>query len=170
MKKPLIEEVFYIKDHVYQDTVSVIFTDNLNKAIKQQCKMRGFSPKRYLVDDDTGAVVEYVKEKNYTASWVLFDINKYKESTVVHECLHLAHHLLEPRGLKLKDSTSEAYAYLIEFLFTKITGFYEEMIDKFAKENEANSKSNGIGEDTILRDTPVSGECSSASQDDTQRN
>lgn len=42
-------------------------------------------------------------------------------STLVHEIVHAAHHLLEKRDTPLSSDTEETYAYLIEFLFKSLT-------------------------------------------------
>lgn len=41
-------------------------------------------------------------------------------SQLAHECFHVAHSILQDRGMKLSDDSEEAYAYLIQFLFNKM--------------------------------------------------
>ena len=41
---------------------------------------------------------------------------------VAHECFHAANGILEDRGLRLTDSSDEAYAYLLQYLIRKMEG------------------------------------------------
>lgn len=42
-------------------------------------------------------------------------------STMVHEIVHAAHHLLKCRSTPLSEDTEETYAYLIESIFKKLS-------------------------------------------------
>lgn len=45
-----------------------------------------------------------------------FEDTSYCYGTITHEVFHLVHNIMKSRGLKLTDSSEEAYAYLIGFV------------------------------------------------------
>lgn len=51
---------------------------------------------------------------------VLFNIN-VKSNDIVHEVFHLVCYIMKHVGCKLSDESEEAFAYLNEYLYKKIT-------------------------------------------------
>ena len=132
----MVEDVYYIdSDHVYQDMVSVVFTDDIDESIKDQCARLKISDKKLLGNNTAAACVCYVNEvskagKKVSATWALFDVRKINNGIIVHECVHLAFQMLNDRGLKHKSSTDEAYAYLTQWLYNKISGFHKRYLQE----------------------------------------
>lgn len=48
-------------------------------------------------------------------------------SVLVHEVFHAASFLLKSKGIELDESSEEAYAYLIEFIYYKIMEQLDEL-------------------------------------------
>lgn len=44
------------------------------------------------------------------------------KGVLVHELMHVAWHILSSKGVPLTDDTQEAYCYLIEHLFERLSG------------------------------------------------
>jgi len=44
----------------------------------------------------------------------------YQYSTLAHECLHAAFHILDSRGLRYKKSSEEAYTYFVDWMVNAI--------------------------------------------------
>lgn len=131
-----MEEVFIIKNHIWEDTINVIFTDDIKISIKEQCERLNFSPKRYIKGlKHTDAVVCNVKEETYRGTWVLFNFKHCNEGIIVHECSHVTFGLLDKRGIYLGERTQEVFAYTEQWLFNQINSFYQELKAKQVKED-----------------------------------
>jgi hypothetical protein len=132
--KRMTEEVYYIDgDHAFQDAVNVIFTDDIDESIKQQCSRLKIDTDNLVGGIPSSACVCFVDKistsgKKILATWALFDVNKINDGVIVHECIHLSFYMLDRRGLKHVEETDEAYAYTTQWLFNKIKGFHKEYI------------------------------------------
>ena len=126
--KNKVEEVFVITDHIFEDAISVIFTDNINESVEWQCKHWGINPVKYIIKDgESHAAVFYVKEPELRATWVIFDINNIDTGIIVHEIFHLVQDLLYKRDIKLSRATGEVFAYTNQWFFNKINNFWNEV-------------------------------------------
>jgi hypothetical protein len=141
----MTEEVYHIEDHIYQDLIDVVFTDDINQSIREQCKVKNISTKD-LIGGDMSACVCCIDRKNKTTgqrvygTWALFDVNKTTPDIIVHECVHLARTLAHKRGLWFTEETEEAYAYLIQWLFNKINGYYNDYKNSLVASTEKPKK------------------------------
>lgn len=133
----MTEEVYYIdKDHIFQDFVSVVFTDNIDESVTGQFKRLGLTLADKFKDGDTGAACVWTinelnkSNKRVYATWMLFDVNKINPGIIVHESVHLCLELLLKRGIKHKPSTDEVYAYTTQWVFNKVSVFYADYLKK----------------------------------------
>lgn len=64
------------------------------------------------------AIYLHVRDREKTNFWT---------SVLVHEVFHAASFLLKSKGIELDESSEEAYAYLIEFIYYKIVEQLDEL-------------------------------------------
>lgn len=64
------------------------------------------------------AIYLHVMDREKTNFWT---------SVLVHEVFHAASFLLKSKGIELDESSEEAYAYLIEFIYYKIMEQLDEL-------------------------------------------
>lgn len=64
------------------------------------------------------AIYLHVRDREKTNFWT---------SVLVHEVFHAASFLLKSKGIELDESSEEAYAYLIEFIYYKIMEQLDEL-------------------------------------------
>lgn len=55
--------------------------------------------------------------------WLQYPV---KLSVLVHECFHIAHHILKRKGLKLSDDSEEAYAYTQESILKELLTIFKK--------------------------------------------
>lgn len=130
-----IEQVLIIKNHVWEDTINVIFTSDIKKSIEEQCERLSIPSKRYVKGlKHTDGVVCNVHEGDYRGTWVLFNFQHCNEGIIVHECSHITFGLLDKREIYLNERTQEVYAYTQQWLFNQINNFYKELKSEQARE------------------------------------
>ena len=122
-----MEEVLIIGDHIWGDAISVIFTDDVNKIIRRQCRIHKFKPDKYLLDKHDSAAVLNVEEDDFRATWVVFDFNLCAPDVICHECGHLTYNLLATRHIEHTHHTDEVYQYTHGWLFKKMYDFWLEL-------------------------------------------
>lgn len=121
------EICYQISTEIWEDTINLIFTDDIEQSIINQAALQQFDPSPYLFGGKQlyGAVL-IIEEPNYRANWMLFNYDA-KEHTVVHEIEHFVFHLLNSKGLKHNKKTTEAYAYTFAYIYKKVMGIYREL-------------------------------------------
>ena len=121
------EEHYSFRSDIWEDLISVIFTDDIDTSIKDQCEFQGFKAEPYLFGNKSinGCVID-LDEPNYRATWVMFKIGYCDESTIVHEIVHLVRRQLEGKGLKHNKHTTEVFAYTTAFYYKKIMSIYKD--------------------------------------------
>jgi hypothetical protein len=131
----MMEEVLIITDHVWEDTINVVFTDDIKRSITEQCGRLNIPSKRYTKGlKHTDGVVCNVKEKNYRGTWVLFNFKHCNEGIILHECNHVTFGLLDKRKIYLNERTQEVYVYTQQWLFNQINKFYKHLKSEQATE------------------------------------
>lgn len=106
--------ILRIRDSLYRSYIIFIYDED------------GVKIKAYLKNKSTVDIDEHLKSDAFvipmgTKSCCLV-INKPHESfesTLVHECVHVAYRILSESGMELTDASEEAYAYFIEWLFNE---------------------------------------------------
>lgn len=121
-KKEAIEYVEFIDLDIFQDKISVVFTDSPIESIQNQVDVNKLNLNQYgwSKKGDAGAAVFSIEESHYRAIWVVFDIDEYREDIVVHECMHLCTAIVYARGIEYSPATDEVYAYTIQYLYEQI--------------------------------------------------
>lgn len=124
-----MEEIYIINDHIFEDIISVIFTDDINETIKHNAKVNNFEPGKYLVDH-ADAVCLDIEEPGFNSLALIFDIAKINAGRIVHETNHLTYNMLDKRDMPLNDETMEVYAYTQTWLFNKVHNFWIDFKNK----------------------------------------
>lgn len=127
-----MEEVLILDIGAWDARLNVVITDDINRCIESQGKIKGFNTEKYLLtnSDDYDGVVITFEEKEFTGVAVLFIYSKMEDRVIVHETSHAAFHILDARGVELNKHTTEAFAYLEEYIFSKIKKFFEQVKKK----------------------------------------
>ena len=127
------EEHFQIHSEIWEDTLNVIFTEDIDLSIRTQCEIQGFDHKPYMSEGKVidGCVLT-VEEPNYRSIWFLLKIGCV-ESTVVHELEHFVFRLLDSKGICHNYHTTEVFAYTFAF-------YYKEIMKIYAKFKPKNKK------------------------------
>lgn len=119
--KEFTPEVYHLPVPIFTENISVFFTDDIKKTISWALDGEGVKDKsEYIPGLGTSACVVHIEQPEYTGLWVLFDITLFKDSTVVHECIHLASRITEYRGINDEETT----AYLVQWLFEQIMALW----------------------------------------------
>ena len=71
--------------------------------------------------------VFWVHQKN-NMWFIAFNKNKISNGTIAHECLHATFRILQRKGIMYSEETEEAYAYMIDFLVSKVTIILKEYL------------------------------------------
>ena len=79
-------------------------------------------------------VIETINHKNYFGI-IIFLLDKCDTSAIVHESVHIADYIFESLGMIAQDYSgkNEQYAYLVEYIFSKINQIYERRDIKKSK-------------------------------------
>lgn len=107
----MVEVTFKVP--IYKTKVKLVVCDDINKYAKENNI------------DSTGVDYYAIVYEFYDYPNVPFDIivllpTDVKSNTIVHEAFHIAVAILRKIGCNLTESSEEAYAYLNEWLYTKI--------------------------------------------------
>lgn len=111
-----VEEVIYkerlIKIPIYDYKINIVYTENVSKYLDYAD----------LVDYNDGcysAVVFDCSELTHLKynCLVVFDNVSFRGSVISHEAFHITCLICNYVGIKLTDSSEEAYAYLIGYLY-----------------------------------------------------
>ncbi len=94
----------YIKEAVQSIIAGSRLTEFLNKL--EEFPIKTTTKGKTVFMDGGGSVI-----------W----LRKASNQVLLHESVHAAHHLLQDRGMPLSDSNDELYAYLISWLYEKIS-------------------------------------------------
>lgn len=127
-----MEEVLLLDIGAWNATLNVIITDDINRCITNQANLKGFDTKEYLLEDNDaydGVVIRF-NEKQFSGIAMLLHYSLITDNIIVHETSHAAFRILEQRGVELNDHTTEAFAYLEEYIFSKVKEFFEQVKTK----------------------------------------
>lgn len=119
---------------IYKAKWHFIFCDDLDEHLKELLSANGMSElqiSEYKIGSNTNGCVFLVDEKDWY--FCMFDIRKFSVGLAVHEAFHVAKMILFERGVKLEESisTEEPYAYLLEYLTTKIMEFHKKRLPEY---------------------------------------
>jgi hypothetical protein len=120
-----MEKILIISDHIWEDVINVILTDDINATIKHNAEVNNFNPDKYLTDH-ADAVCLDIEEPGFNSCALIFDISKINVGRIVHETNHLTYNILDKRDVPLNDETMEVYAYTQTWLFNKVYDFWVE--------------------------------------------
>ncbi len=138
---------FEVRETVF-DTTLCVFHDCIWEEVVAFLKIHkpNHDIEKWAPDlGDKGSFVWSTSEEGSRLS--IIHLIEKDESVIVHEVFHAAHRMLEHRGVKLCDETSEVYAYFYTNMLLevkeKLNAFHEDQIqakNKKAKEPTAKRK------------------------------
>ncbi len=121
--KSKLKKKSILPKHIYDEVYRVnmyIFDNHTPEEVNRYLKKR-FNLDSISFDNVQGKT--WIFESNSKPSIELFAmwaLDGNDRSTIVHECFHMVHNILDSRGFKLCDDNEEAYAYYLEYLYRKI--------------------------------------------------
>ena len=65
---------------------------------------------------DCRGMAVHLTKKNKPALFMLYLADEYEDSTLFHECLHLAHFVMEYASAPISVESTETQAYLMEYI------------------------------------------------------
>jgi len=104
---------------IYNATVKFVFQDDIDDAMANHCDD---------IIENEEALTIWWSDKHYYVIGIRTDI--FKQQTVTHECVHLAHRIMSNVGIPASLTTDEAEAYLAGYLAGKIVDLATEEMDK----------------------------------------
>lgn len=110
---------FYIG--IYKLSIKVTVVDNIYEYSILKKYINSSKSKENHLKGIAALVYNLVDDNKYEYSFdIVFQKGEDRESTIVHECFHICAQIMNNKGSYLTDSSEEAYAYLLEYLYTKI--------------------------------------------------
>lgn len=107
---------------LYPSRFGVLFTNKPENYIEDYFPNRHGS--NLIFFGHTAIVEEEVDDLGHRCVIVCFntecEFNRLTHEVISHEVMHAAHDILSHAGLRLTDSSEEAYAYLTGWLITKV--------------------------------------------------
>jgi|SRR6478736_3114759 len=128
------------------DVYNVVFTNDIQSTVRYQCDRCKIPSKKFLPGNNCLGCFINTGDKYGRRMWILLDIEKVSERVIVHECFHAIYYLLDTKGVKLKPSSEETFAYLLDSLYTRVRRVMktaEVEYKKYKKENNGKSENRG---------------------------
>lgn len=90
----------------------------------------------FEIPDDVAAYTVYDSDlvEDFCLAACIF--KDTKSDTIVHESLHLVREIMSHVGIELTDSSEEAYAYTLEYVYKNV----KKVIKKLKEERKSNKK------------------------------
>jgi hypothetical protein len=135
-----------IYDSMYLDIIISDDTEKLNKITGYDDKEDYFAQVNRTTFKD--------KESRQNNNWkksvtVILNPNNpgnpINAGVIVHETIHVKNFIFEQIGYRQKDNNDEAEAYLTEYIFKEIEGFFNKVM-----KNESNKKAADTRESAVL--------------------
>ena len=105
-----------VKIPIFHGEILMIQTENYEYIEKN------YAAKGYSLFGYDGAVMEQVADNGYVRYIVWFD-EGVTHKVVVHEALHLLHHIFKHRGIEYSMENDEHAAYMLEWIFEQCDNF-----------------------------------------------
>lgn len=120
-----MKELHRIHIPIYKDTLFIFF------GSKQDCQQalikNGMCEEEALCfkpsDTANGFFIYFEKDGLYLIWMPVVPETIANYGVLVHEILHFVYRFLAERGMKMDDSSEEAYTYLMEYIFNEIDNF-----------------------------------------------
>src|SRR5688572_18955590 len=124
---------FKLNVPVFTDAyITVVFTDNFAGFIKRNIPEHANSEE----DNDYAGLYLCTKDQR---EYLLFDLTQFKEEdTIVHEAFHATASALMANGIWLTKDNEETYAYTLEYMFSKINGYWKKVKEKINGDTSKN--------------------------------
>lgn len=143
--KPALKNQFHFTDNIIIDTwggdcIGVHVGENIKELCDHFCDYYKL-PDNYRITSHTvqGTFV-WVEEKHHQSYNLFIQFNFATDRVLIHECLHIVHRILKNKGMKLTDSSEEAYCYLLDYLFDKVQGIVKQAKIEFKKHKNESAK------------------------------
>lgn len=79
-------------------------------------------PENYRITSSSAQATFIWVDESFHQSYNLFiKLGTVSDRVVAHECVHITYRILKNKGMKLKDSSEEAYAYLLDYLYGEVS-------------------------------------------------
>lgn len=122
------------------DCIQVIISENIESSTTAACTHFKL-PKRYISTSGQGSFI-WVEEKHYKGYWLLINRRYMNDRVIVHEAFHATVCLLQNKGLKLKRSSEEAYAYLLDYIYGELVNITKRAKLDFKKQRDEERSEN----------------------------
>lgn len=136
--KPALINQFHFTDNIIIDTwggdcVTVHVGENIKELCDHFCDYYKL-PDNYRITSHTvqGTFV-WVEEKHHQSYNLFVQLNFATDRVLIHETGHICFTLLRNKGMKLTNSSEEAYCYLLDYLFDKVQGIVKQAKVEFKK-------------------------------------
>lgn len=115
------------------DCIAIHVGENIKELCDHFCDYYKL-PDNYRITSHTvqGTFV-WVEEKHHQSYNLFVQFNFATDRVLAHEILHVTHRVLKNKGMKLTDSSEEAYCYLLDYLFDKVQGIVKQAKVEFKK-------------------------------------
>lgn len=112
-------KIIYIP--IYEIHIKITYTSNIYKYVLKN-NYSNFSKKEKKTYNNTGACTfDFLIENKFDYSFdAIFNKNNSNEETIVHETFHITKSILENKGCTLSNTSEEAWAYLISYIYKRI--------------------------------------------------
>jgi hypothetical protein len=102
---------------VYHTWLNIYVGDTVYDCLFHAGLLRNTTEKTWATTD---ALFWVCSKKN--AWFIAFNKGKINPGTIAHECFHATCRILKQKGILYTEDTEEAYAYLLDYLVTTVTG------------------------------------------------
>jgi hypothetical protein len=133
MKKTLVRT---LKLPLYHFDLMVAIGETVEKAIESTPKLRSLKHSDYDYTNMLGCYAWHSDKQIYAV--ILAEDAKL--DTIAHESSHAAFHLLQSIGIKLADSSEEAFTYLIGYYTNEIS----KIMIQYKEQNDGKRKTEKV--------------------------
>ena len=104
---------------IYNATVKFVFLDDIDHEMSNHCDD---------IMENEEALNVWWSDKHYYVIGIRKDV--FKQQTITHECVHLAHRIMHNVGIPASLTEDEAEAYLTGYLAGEIADLAHEELDE----------------------------------------
>lgn len=127
------------------DCISVHVGEDMVGLGKHYCDFYKLPKNYYITSPSTQATFLWVDEPKHQAYNLFIKIGVVNDRIICHESWHCTYRILKNKGMKLKDSSEEAYAYLLDYLYGEVSEIVKRAkieYKQYKKEQRENKSTN----------------------------